>query len=1101
MVDVSSQNNQTKVSVKPSNKITNVNSTTEDNKINANATPDTAMYYSEVSKNWAKQSEKSAEKAAESAKNASEVADSILNNENIQLVVDNMELIQLASENAQIAQEQVILAQDYASSASESSTIATEQATIAKESAELVSQQADIATTAALNAGNSAERANNSANLAQQYMQSAEASALEAKTSETNAKTSATEALEAQNAASVSASSASTSATTATNKANEAISSATIATQQADIAKEQALIAKEEVAKLSNVYRFKGSVEDFYSLPLNADIGDVYDTLDTGMNYAWTGSQWDNLGGVFDVSWGNLKGDIENQTDLMSALGSKQDNLIEGDNIIIENNVISANFEKVDLSDYYTKTETYSQEEVDNLLSEKQDILTPTAPINIGTTTIGEPNNISVLNGKITPTTNNKIDGSYGSNTVYTSLYGHTEQQPTSFNDAFKTVPYFDIPVNFSSVFTEDYSVTEQLKVELTGITGTYSSNYFFFYFGKLDNEDFKPYIFAKRKPYNTTSTSAAIAVINGDMALYSYSSSTGIASYQAPALAGTTSSSQSNLSGSTGMEVRAVISKTTAGVLNPAIFFDNYTNGYKYTSGVTVTAGNWDLNDLRNCNVIRVVFLNNGSSPGLWPTSAGTTVSTQNGPLDWNIESGIVRTYGISLNYDSGTLLVNNNGQLAAKPTDLTSINNQLSTLNNDVSTLAGRVTTNEGGIVALETSKQNVISDLATIRTNAESGANAANTISGYGNIVTHNVSEFATSAQGNLADSALQSGDNITELVNNAGYITSIPDEYITESELSNELSAYAKKSEIPEGAIVDDAFSTISTNAVQNKVITNKLNQIESNIPTDFYTQGQVDNKVSELQEEINNKQDKLIAGDNVTIENNIISAQSGGSAVEIDNITITENATNKLQAIGVIDSNTSNAIKTWTGTKAQYDAIASKDGNTLYNITDDTDVTLTLLEALYPVGSIYIGKTTACPLQTLGVGTWEAKTSRFLVDKKEATAADPNWYNLYSDGWCEQGGHATASATYSAPTITNLPKSYKDNTYNISLFIDSSGSFSNASNVYIKMSNKTASSFGTLSGYNYNTGSAYAFNWQAAGYTSEVTQINQWERIS
>ena len=47
---------------------------------------------------------------------------------------------------------------------------------------------------------------------------------------------------------------------------------------------------------------------------------------------------------------------------------------------------------------------------------------------------------------------------------------------------------------------------------------------------------------------------------------------------------------------------------------------------------------------------------------------------------------------------------------------------------------------------------------------------------TIQGYGNIVTHDVAEFATASQGALADTALQPNDNITELVNNAGYITS-------------------------------------------------------------------------------------------------------------------------------------------------------------------------------------------------------------------------------------------------------------------------------------------------------------------------------------
>ena len=110
------------------------------------------------------------------------------------------------------------------------------------------------------------------------------------------------------------------------------------------------------------------------------------------------------------------------------------------------------------------------------------------------------------------------------------------------------------------------------------------------------------------------------------------------------------------------------------------------------------------------------------------------------------------------------------------------------------------------------------------------------------------------------------------------------------------------------------------------------------------------------------------------GVTITINDGVI---SGASSVDIDNKSITENSSDKLQTVGVIDSNnTSNAIKTWTGTKAQYNAIVSKDTNTLYNITDDTDVTLSLLELLYPVGSVYIGTMANCPLATLGIGTWQ-----------------------------------------------------------------------------------------------------------------------------
>lgn len=73
---------------------------------------------------------------------------------------------------------------------------------------------------------------------------------------------------------------------------------------------------------------------------------------------------------------------------------------------------------------------------------------------------------------------------------------------------------------------------------------------------------------------------------------------------------------------------------------------------------------------------------------------------------------------------------------------------------------------------------------------------------------------------------------------------------------------------------------------------------------------------------------------------------------------------------------ITDSNLGGQLKSWTGTKAEYDAIVTKDVNTLYNITDDTDVSLTILETLYPIGSIYITTNSSCPLSTLIAGsTW------------------------------------------------------------------------------------------------------------------------------
>ena len=174
-------------------------------------------------------------------------------------------------------------------------------------------------------------------------------------------------------------------------------------------------------------------------------------------------------------------------------------------------------------------------------------------------------------------------------------------------------------------------------------------------------------------------------------------------------------------------------------------------------------------------------------------------------------------------------------------------------------------------------------------------------------------------------------------------------------------------------------------------------------------------------------------------------NEIIDNLSGGS-VDIDNLSITENASNEIQTVAVIDNRSGNAIKTWTGTKSQYDAITTKDANTLYNITDDTDVTLTLLNALYPVGSIYIGTMNACPLATLGVGTWTLKSANAIVTSVNSTAPCKgngmtlgltNGVNNVSPA-CSSGYALYASANdFNKPVTTSITGgSYPQGTYGV-----------------------------------------------------------------
>lgn len=252
---------------------------------------------------------------------------------------------------------------------------------------------------------------------------------------------------------------------------------------------------------------------------------------------------------------------------------------------------------------------------------------------------------------------------------------------------------------------------------------------------------------------------------------------------------------------------------------------------------------------------------------------------------------------------------------------------------------------------------------------------------------------------------------------------------------------------------------------------------------------------------------NNKQDSLPSqtgqsGKYLTTDGSNLSwgtPSGGGGSVDIDNSTITTNSSDEIQTVGIKDVRTDNTLKFWTGTKAQYDAISPKDSNTLYNVKDDITIQTAVLSAMFPVGSIYTAKTNTCPLEDMGIGTWqEISTSRILIAKKEATSSDKTWYNLYSDGYCEQGGMEP-----NASTTISLSVSFRDTIYNV--FAMQNGSDGAYLNRAETISKKTTSNFfidfKTLNPS--GTGSFTYYDWIAVGYASTTgyTIPKQWERIS
>ena len=100
----------------------------------------------------------------------------------------------------------------------------------------------------------------------------------------------------------------------------------------------------------------------------------------------------------------------------------------------------------------------------------------------------------------------------------------------------------------------------------------------------------------------------------------------------------------------------------------------------------------------------------------------------------------------------DGTTITVDANGVISAQ-VDTSGLQPKIDSTHKLSADLISDGTTNKT-VTATEKStwsgKQDAISDLSTIRSNAEAGAGAASTIAGYGDIVTHDASEFLTEHQ---------------------------------------------------------------------------------------------------------------------------------------------------------------------------------------------------------------------------------------------------------------------------------------------------------------------------------------------------------------
>ena len=81
-------------------------------------------------------------------------------------------------------------------------------------------------------------------------------------------------------------------------------------------------------AKVSSVYRFRGSVATYADLPATGQVvGDVWNVEDTGANYAWSGTEWDKLSETVDLTPYLTKAVAASTYATITTVNGKQDAL------------------------------------------------------------------------------------------------------------------------------------------------------------------------------------------------------------------------------------------------------------------------------------------------------------------------------------------------------------------------------------------------------------------------------------------------------------------------------------------------------------------------------------------------------------------------------------------------------------------------------------------------------------------------------------------------------------------------------------------------------------------------------------------------------
>ena len=327
---------------------------------------------------------------------------------------------------------------------------------------------------------------------------------------------------------------------------------------------------------------------------------------------------------------------------------------------------------------------------------------------------------------------------------------------------------------------------------------------------------------------------------------------------------------------------------------------------------------------------------------------------------------------------------------------------------------------------------------------------------------------------------------------------------------------------------------------------DELVTGFESSLDNKVDTDVFegAVGSFSEAIENIEEKIYEKQNILIAGDNITIKNNVISAKSGDKLYDkITNCIL--KASGEVSIIG-------NMVSTPIDIKALIPKGRNADG-TLKNIEWENQTGILAEVSFYGDGnhliykpdtdqllhSNFLGSFTEEPpingsngtyynitenkIYLNGTTHWYETNIVFLAElmtadnevthlksKKPIRLVDYNdfekldalphivqtysngtsWYRIYSDGWCEQGGNVAKGSSLAAGASWSVTISLLVPFVNTDYFIDLDYGYGGAAGQEYRYQAKTESSF-QASMYNRNDkttlDSTLELNWQVKGY--------------